>query len=116
MESKPRGRREFLKQAALAGLAVGSPKIARGQVAGPEGPAEAPTVASDLHAVRAYGQRSRFETAVRETGVPQSHNPIQEQQGIITPASLHYVVSHGYDPPDIDPRQHRLLIHGLVDR
>ena len=114
MQSKPRGRRKFLKQAALASLAVGSAGIARAQA--PESPAEAPPVASDLRAVRAYGQRSRFETAVRETAVPQSHNPIQEQQGIITPASLHYVVSHGYDPPDIDPRQHRLLIHGMVDR
>jgi len=36
--------------------------------------------------------------------------------GIITPASLHFVLSHGYDPPDIDPRQHRLMIHGMVDR
>ena len=36
--------------------------------------------------------------------------------GIITPPSLQFVLSHGYDPPDIDPRQHRLMIHGLVDR
>jgi sulfane dehydrogenase subunit SoxC len=41
--------------------------------------------------------------------------PLQDSVGIITPASLHFVISHGYDPPDIDPQQHRLLIHGLVD-
>jgi sulfane dehydrogenase subunit SoxC len=29
---------------------------------------------------------------------------------------LHYIVSHGYEPPDIDPREHQLLIHGMVDR
>ena len=42
--------------------------------------------------------------------------PLQDSIGIITPSSLHYVTTHGYDPPDIDPRQHRLLIHGMVDR
>jgi sulfane dehydrogenase subunit SoxC len=65
---------------------------------------------------RAYGERSRFETAGRETMIPESHTPLQEQMGIITPSALHYVVSHGYDPPDIDPGRHRLMIHGLVDR
>ncbi|MBI3940394.1 MAG: sulfite dehydrogenase [Acidobacteria bacterium] len=43
--------------------------------------------------------------------------PLQDLTGIITPAPLHFVVSHAYGtPPDIDPRQHRLLIHGMVDR
>src|SRR5690242_19504936 len=71
MHSKTRGRRKFLKQSAVAALAVGSAKIARVQAQALEAPAEAPSVASDLLTVRAYGQRSRFETAVRETAVPQ---------------------------------------------
>lgn len=65
---------------------------------------------------RAYGERSPFETSARETGVPESHTPLHEQLGIITPSSLHYVVSHGYDPPSLNPASHQLLLHGLVDR
>ena len=35
---------------------------------------------------------------------------------MITPPSLHFIISHSYEPPDLDPRQHRLIIHGMVDR
>jgi sulfane dehydrogenase subunit SoxC len=42
---------------------------------------------------------------------------------VITPVPLHFILDHDRsleflpnDPPDIDPKQHRLLIHGLVDR
>jgi len=43
-------------------------------------------------------------------------SPIQDSKGVITPSSLHFVRAHGHAPPDIDPQQHRLLIHGMVDR
>ena len=37
--------------------------------------------------------------------------------GIITPSSLHFMGTHrGSIVPDIDPKEHRLLIHGMVDR
>ena len=43
--------------------------------------------------------------------------PLQDSVGIITPSSLHYVATHrGSYVPDIDPREHRLMIHGMVDR
>ena len=45
-----------------------------------------------------------------------ARTPLQDVIGIITPAALHYYDSHGYIPPDIDPKQHRLLVHGMVDR
>ena len=110
MKVKQPGRRAFLKSGAgLAGLTVGGAKAAA-QSSAPQ------KLAPELRARRAYGQRSRFETAERETALPESHTPLDEQTGIITPSGLHYVVTHGYDPPDINPRQHRLLIHGLVDR
>jgi sulfane dehydrogenase subunit SoxC len=76
----------------------------------------------------AYGKRSRFETAVREShGSPHSPDhfglvkhvatPIQESVGVITPSSLHYVATtRGHYVPDIDPDKHRLLIHGMVER
>jgi sulfane dehydrogenase subunit SoxC len=35
---------------------------------------------------------------------------------MITPAPLHFTISNGNEPPDIDSAQHRLLIHGIVDR
>jgi sulfane dehydrogenase subunit SoxC len=43
--------------------------------------------------------------------------PLQDQMGVITPSSLHYVgTTRGAFVPDIDPREHRLMIHGMVDR
>jgi sulfane dehydrogenase subunit SoxC len=41
--------------------------------------------------------------------------PLQDFYGIITPSALHFEVQRG-GVPDIDPRRHRLLIHGMVDR
>jgi sulfane dehydrogenase subunit SoxC len=43
--------------------------------------------------------------------------PLQDQLGSITPSSLHYFgTTRGSFVPDIDPNEHRLLIHGMVDR
>ena len=42
-------------------------------------------------------------------------SPVQDQLGIITPNGLHFTDEHG-EVPDIDPRQHRLTISGMVDR
>ena len=71
--------------------------------------------------MRPHGERSRFEESVRERppgGLDTfggSFTPLDETLGIITPSALHYVVQRG-GTPDIDPRKHRLLIHGLVNR
>jgi sulfane dehydrogenase subunit SoxC len=35
---------------------------------------------------------------------------------MITPSGLHFTISHGFEPPDINPKEHELLIHGMVDR
>ena len=44
-------------------------------------------------------------------------SPIRNQFGVITPSSLHYVATtRGSYMPDIDPKQHTLMIHGLVDQ
>jgi sulfane dehydrogenase subunit SoxC len=43
--------------------------------------------------------------------------PLQDSVGIITPSSLFYVATHrGSFVPEIDPTEHRLMIHGMVDR
>lgn len=90
-----------------------------------------PGPAPGQHFDAVYGVRSRYETSGRVGGIGAFHNgpngkfsrpflgaltPLQDVQGIITPAALHYYDSHGYIPPDIDPKQHRLLVHGMVDR
>src|SRR5260370_38941829 len=128
MSAKPKqpGRRAFLRDgAALAGLAMGVARPARGATLAEETPDVPP---KGLHA---YGERSRFETSLRTgslgtwptlTSGPDYRRdfgfrtPLQDSVGIVTPPALHYNVSHGFEPPDIDPREHRLLIHGMVDR
>jgi sulfane dehydrogenase subunit SoxC len=70
---------------------------------------------------RAYGERSPFEKSVRffpESITPASsysRTPLQDLFGIITPSALHYEVHHS-GVPEIDPRLHEVMIHGLVDR
>jgi sulfane dehydrogenase subunit SoxC len=122
VDPKQSPRRRFLKNAsAMAGLAVGATRTARGQALKSETSEARP---KDLHA---YGERSRFEKSSRigslglwppAAGPTRDYGfrtPLQNSVGIITPASLHFVLNHGQEPPDIDPRQHRLLIHGMVD-
>jgi sulfane dehydrogenase subunit SoxC len=76
----------------------------------------------------AYGDRSRFVTSTRmpvaERMSPDDFGltfhvltPLQDSVGIITPSSLHYVATHrGSYVPEINPLEHRLMIHGMVDR
>jgi DMSO/TMAO reductase YedYZ molybdopterin-dependent catalytic subunit len=42
--------------------------------------------------------------------------PLHDYMGIITPTPLHFVQQHSSHLPEIDAQQHRLTIHGLVDR
>jgi len=117
MKIKKGGRRQFLKQgAAMASLAVGGTSLVSGQNRVSEG------LRPGRHLP--YGVPSRFETTKRDyfnrggrysmTG--SAGTPLQDLDGIITPSGLHFVISHGATPPDFDPRQHRLLIQGMVDR
>jgi sulfane dehydrogenase subunit SoxC len=70
-----------------------------------------------------YGQPSRFEDKVVRVspppanpatqGVGASRTPLHLLEGVITPSGLHFERSHS-GIPEIDPEQHKLLIHGLV--
>ena len=68
-----------------------------------------------------YESPSRFESGVARTmtnpnGEPrgqQSRTPHHLLDGSFTPNGLHMVISRS-GAPDIDPEQHRLVIHGLV--
>lgn len=62
-----------------------------------------------------YGTRAPGETAQRLTTATHSLTPHQVLHGIITPSALHFERHHN-GVPTIDPDQHRLLIHGLVER
>ncbi len=73
---------------------------------------------------RPYGQPSVFEKDIIRRDVPWltatpqssvSFTPLQSLNGIITPNGLFFERHHA-GRADIDPRQHRLLIHGLVER
>jgi sulfane dehydrogenase subunit SoxC len=57
-----------------------------------------------------YGMPSRFDKLTRNP-----RTPLQHLDGMITPSGLHFVITHN-GVPDIDPDQHRFLIHGLVKR
>jgi sulfane dehydrogenase subunit SoxC len=122
MNPKNSDRRRFLKNgAALAGLAVGASAGARSVAAEP-----ALEKIDELHL---YGERSHFVSSVRNGSINNPERrlkdepvafglrtPLQDSVGIITPSSLHFTISHGFEPPDINPQEHRLLIHGMVDR
>jgi sulfane dehydrogenase subunit SoxC len=70
-----------------------------------------------------YGQPSHFEDKAARAilsppnpplpGVGTARTPLHLLEGCITPSGLHFERSHS-GIPDIDPDQHRLVIHGLV--
>jgi sulfane dehydrogenase subunit SoxC len=85
---------------------------------------------------RLYGARSRYVTTYRRgfdggsgfgySGTPTAptttktyffslQSPVDAQLGIITPSGLHFTDEHG-EVPEIDPRDHRLTIYGMVER
>lgn len=73
---------------------------------------------------RPYGQPSEFVKDVIRRNVPWltaspessvSFTPLQDQPGIITANGLFFERYHG-GRASVDPQQHRLMIHGLVER
>jgi sulfane dehydrogenase subunit SoxC len=44
-----------------------------------------------------------------------SQTPLQDLEGIITPADLHFERHHG-GVPDVDPKTYTLTVHGMVER
>ncbi len=69
-----------------------------------------------------YGAPSRFTGDIKRLAYPAnpiapgtgaSRTPLHLLQGTITPNSLHFERHHS-GVPDIDPAEHRLIIHGMV--
>jgi sulfane dehydrogenase subunit SoxC len=110
-------RRLFLQggAAALAGAT-----LLTARAAPPDVPASMKTPGAPM---RGYGERSPHEAQVLRvvnatpgtTGTGGSRTPLESLEGIITPSSLHFERHHS-GVPDIDPAEHRVLIHGLVER
>ncbi|WP_336487609.1 sulfite dehydrogenase [Methylobacterium nigriterrae] len=125
-----RARRQFLGQGAalvsgaLAGSLAGGGARAEGTAAG-NGPPAVPdwmkSPGADVGS-EVYGTPSRFERNVvrnvpknlKQYTSASSRTPLQDLDGIITPNGLFYERHHG-GIPEIDPAQHRLMIHGLVE-
>jgi len=119
-----KSRRELFKRAAvLAGGALAG----RAGADGPERnlPPNVPKWSRALGApilASPYGVPSKFEAHVRRRESPgltrTAHSsvaftPLQNLFGIITPSGLHFERHHA-GMPEVDPSQHRLMIHGMV--
>jgi sulfane dehydrogenase subunit SoxC len=69
----------------------------------------------------AYGERSPYEQHVERLANPflppssESYAPLADLHGTLTPNALFYEVHYG-GIPAIDPAEHRLMVHGMVDR
>jgi len=119
------GRRYFL--AAAAGAATGGlPRIVRAKA--PAGAVERQVPADPTREQGVptgedggYGSRSQFETETRwrfGTATRESSwtmTPLDRSTGIITPSGLHFERHHA-GIAIIDPAQHSLLVHGLVEQ
>jgi len=114
-------RRRFL---AAASTVAGGTLLARRGLAQP-GPTATPVPATPWaqqgQPLSRVGDRSPFVEIGRTFAdnptdlASWSYTPLQHLDGIITPSALHFERNHA-GVPIIDPAEHRLVIHGLVDR
>src|SRR4030095_9062494 len=114
----------FIKQTfglmAATSLAAGGARHAA--AAGP--PEVPPSMKGPGAGMGEYGTPAKYERKVTRafirsqpgtTGSAASRTPLESLDGMITPSGLHFERHHS-GVPDIDPDQHRLLIHGMVKR
>jgi sulfane dehydrogenase subunit SoxC len=119
-------RRAFLRRAALltGGAAAGGGSVAIAGELRPHPSSAVPPWSMSLGApilASPYGVPSRHEANVRRRESPGltrtqhssvAFTPLQSLFGIITPSGLHFERHHA-GVPDVDPHQHRLMVHGL---
>jgi sulfane dehydrogenase subunit SoxC len=108
-------RRQILRGGGLVTAAAATALLPKRALAADDDMAGSWTIPGEI-ARSDYGTRSKYETVMRSatTGTG-ALTPLQSLWGIITPSGLHFERHHN-GVPTIDPAQHRLLIHGLVDR
>lgn len=110
-------RRRLLTGAAgmagIATLGASSAVLAQDQPL-QEGPRVMGAGADDLGERSSYEQLSRAAIAEYPNGMLGSLTPLADLEGTITPSDLHYEIHH-HGVPEIDPAEHRLLVHGMVE-
>lgn len=102
----------MIRKLFLTGTLVGATDLGSGP------PGVPPSMLRPGDALAAYGAPSRFEADVvrRPSGRPSpAMTPLDRQPGIVTANGLHFARTHA-GVPTIDPRHHRLLVHGRVRR
>ena len=117
-------RRNFLKQ----GLTMlGAAGLAAGGSSAMAAPPELPPWSRKLGAgvlTNPYGSPSRYESHVQRRTVDWltadriaaiSFTPLADLKGIITPSGVVFERFHA-GLPEINPQEHRLMIHGMVER
>ena len=123
----PQGRRDFLSKAfaAAAGMTASAAALAQHASEGDTHILNLPAHATGLGqgvALPGYGKPSQFEANLQRRQSPGltqttqasvSFAPLQSLFGIVTPSGLHFERHHqGWW--DIDPRNHRFMVNGLV--
>ncbi len=120
-------RRRFLKNALTMLGASATMTAVPGTLANSNLPPAVPTWTRSLGrgvVSEPYGKPSAFESDVVRRTVPWltaesissiSMTPLQDLKGIITPNGLVFERYHA-GVPEINPDEHRLILHGLVDR
>ncbi|MBV8838355.1 MAG: sulfite dehydrogenase [Alphaproteobacteria bacterium] len=113
-------RRLFLESALVGGATAALTTVAQAEPL-----AVQPWMKTPGRAFEPYGQPSSFESKTVRVippapnpatpGIGTARTPHHLLDGFITPSGLHFERSHA-GIPDIDPDQHKLLIHGLVRR
>jgi sulfane dehydrogenase subunit SoxC len=118
-------RRLLLKSGVVFAAAAASPiGLARAETGDPPqdvSVADPPWLHKTGLPFTGYGTPSKYEKyVVRNIGGNRapagdgvSWTPLEDLEGIITPSGLHFERHHN-GVPDIDPQQHRLVIHGRV--
>ncbi len=120
------GRRRFLTGVAAAGgaLAAGALGVSTAKAEALKVPETNKAMGRPIEP-KAYGMPSKYEAHVtrnrtdvfvnKQNFSDWSMTPLQHQHGIVTPNGLIFERHHA-GTPDIDPHQHRLVIHGMVKR
>ena len=118
-------RRLLLKSGLVMATAAAASSTRAAPEAPPAKPSEDLASPSWMHMPGApfstYGKPSKHEARVMRAigsnkdlpGNGVSWTPLESLEGVVTPSGLHFERHHN-GVPDIDPAQHRLVIHGMV--
>jgi sulfane dehydrogenase subunit SoxC len=116
-------RRNFIRRGVAASALVGSASVVAQATSATLVPPWTRSLGAPV-VTTGYGMPSKYEANVQRrqspglTPQPQasiSFTPLQNLFGIITPSGVHFERHHS-GMPEVDPDQHRLMIHGLVKR